>query len=95
MITDSHRTLDRSWRRVMPTARSKPELVTTFDDRQPERVGDAEQRDDDGEEQQHVDQVEELVDLPGLRGLVLVAVSTFGARVWLHHLLERRGVLRA
>ena len=73
MMTDSHRTLDRSWRRVMPTARSRPSSWRAFDDREPERVGDAEERDHDGEEEQHIDQVQELVDLRGLRRLVLVA----------------------
>ena len=81
MITDSHRTLDRTWRRVMPTARSRPSSRRALDDRQAERVGDAEQRDDDGEEQQHVDQVQELVDLRGLRGLELVARLDLRARV--------------
>ena len=79
----------------MPTARSKPELVTAFDDRQPERVGDAEERDHDGEEEEHVDQVQELVDLRGLRRLVLVAGLHLGPRELVHHLLDRRGVRRS
>ena len=41
MTTDSHRIVDRGWARVMPTAKH-PELTGAFDDRQGERVADAE-----------------------------------------------------
>ena len=63
MITDSQRTIERTCRRVMPTARSSPSSRVRSMIDSAERVGDAEQRDDDREEQQHVDQVQELVRL--------------------------------
>ena len=46
MITASHRTAARTWRRRMPTARSRPELAGALEHRQGDRVGDAEDGDD-------------------------------------------------
>ena len=40
VITDSARTIRRTWRRDMPTARSMPELARALVHRQRERVDD-------------------------------------------------------
>ena len=62
MMTDSHRTVERTCDRDMPTARKQSDLARPLGDRQSERVGDADQRDEQREEQQHVDQRHDLID---------------------------------
>ena len=57
MITDSHRTAERTWRAAHADRAQQPDLAGALVDRQRERVGDADQRDDDREEQQRVDEV--------------------------------------
>ena len=63
MMIDSQRTVERTCDRPMPTARSRPEFTGPLEDRQRQRVGDAEQSDHDGQHQQGVEQPEHGVDL--------------------------------
>ena len=58
MITDSHRIIERIWRRLIADRAQQPDLAGSLVDRQRHRVGDADERDDHREEQQHVDETE-------------------------------------
>ena len=66
MTTDSPRIMLRTWRRTIPTARSRPSSRGAFDDGEHEGVDDAEHGDDHGQGQQGVDDGQQLVDLLGL-----------------------------
>ena len=52
MMTDSHRIIRLTCLRLMPDRTQEPELARPFEDRETERVHDAEQRDQDGERQE-------------------------------------------
>ena len=88
MTRASARMLVLSWPPVRPTARSRPSLWAPFVDRQGEGVGDADQGDEDGQGEQTVDEVEQLVDLGGLLRLVLGLVEKLGGRVGGRHGLD-------
>ena len=62
MITDSHRMVDRSCVAGHAHGPEHAELAGPLQDRQGQRVADAEQGDDDRQGQQGVDQPEHLVD---------------------------------
>ena len=51
MITDSQRIMRFTCVRLMPDGAQQPELAGAFEDRQAQRVRDAEERDHDREEQ--------------------------------------------
>ena len=78
MIIDSQRTVARSWLRVIPTARSRPSsrLRSMIDSASVLAMPKSAMT--MAKNEQHVDQVEDLVDLAGLRGLELARVSSFG-----------------
>ena len=61
-ITASDRIMVRTWRRRMPTARSRPISRVRSKHREHERVHDADERDDHRQGEQGVDQPEQLVD---------------------------------
>ena len=66
MITDSQRTVARSWRAGHAHRPQQPELPGALEDREGQGVGDAEQGDDHGQGEQGVDEVEQHVDLRAL-----------------------------
>ena len=90
MMADSHRTLDRSLGPGHAHRPEQSELAGALVDRQRQRVGDAEQGDEDGQEEQRVHQREDLVDGIGLGLLELADVFDLHGRVVDHQLLERR-----
>ena len=66
--TDSRRTTARTWRRVAADRPQQPELAGALDDRQHQRVDDAEDGHDHRQQQQRGDDAEQLVD--GVLGLL-------------------------
>ena len=67
----------------------QPELTGALEDRERQRVRDAEQCDHQRHGQQHVDQVQDLVDLVGDRTLELVLRPQRRVRVVLQHPVDR------
>ena len=67
MITDSHRMLRAQLAPAHADRTQQPELARPLVDRERERVGDADEGDDHRQEEHHVDQAQELVDLRRLR----------------------------
>ena len=81
MITDSYRTVARSWLPGHAHRPQQPELPGALEDRERQGVGDAEEGDDHGQGEQGVDEVQEHVDV-GAGGLPeLVPVLHLGQRV--------------
>ena len=94
---DDHRLPAHHRTHLPPTAADRaqqPDLARALVDRQRHRVDDADERDDHGEEQQHVDQHEDLVDLLLLIGLVLRVVLQLRVRVRRDERLDRGAALR-
>ena len=89
MITDSHRTAERTWRTAHADRAQQPDLAGALVDRQRECVRDTDQRDEHRQEQQRVDEVHDRVDGGFLRLLVLGVVAQVGGRVRLDDLLDR------
>ena len=79
MISDSHRMLERTWRRRHAHGAQQAELAGALGDREQQGVDHADDGDDEGEGEQHVDDEQELVGLGGLRPLVLADVLQLGA----------------
>ena len=77
MFTDSHRIIARSWTRDIPL-REQSQLVGALEDRQGQRVDDAEDGDDDGEAEQHGDERQDHIDLA--LGVLLVPVAVIDHR---------------
>ena len=63
MITDSYRTVARSWRPGHADRPQQAELPGALEDRERQGVGDAEQGDEHGQGEQGVDEVEDHVDV--------------------------------
>ena len=62
VITLSCRIIRRTWRRVIPIARSMPDLARALEHRQDERVDDPEEADDHRQREQDVEEVQDDVE---------------------------------
>ena len=78
MITDSHRTVERTCDRVRAHGPDQAELARALVHREAERVGDAEGGDEHGQDEQPVEEVDDLVDLRRL----IVDVLRPGSAPW-------------
>jgi hypothetical protein len=98
-MTASARTIRRTCRRLIPTARSMPSSRVRSNDRERERIDDAEQSDDHRQREQREHEPEQLVDLVGLVLLELVQGQRLGDREGGQRLLglprERLRIARA
>ena len=95
MITDSHRTSDRTCRRVMPTARMSPSSRVRSMIERPSVFAMPNTAMSTAKSSSAVTKVEEALDLRRLRRLELRPVLQLADRVLLHRLLERGPVLPA